>query len=469
MAEKCLQIDPCFIIYGPTYENFELMDRYFNEFVVMAKIKDENGLTPFQIACENIRKHIRTNEQLPSQVTRFMKFLYKNCKSNPNEQMLDETPSDEAIKSTNQPVKNGMSRDEKQPTVSSKSFTTPIFKLISDKCVDLVHDLYRLMKENENLVKIDFNFMNSDGLTPLLAAIVTKQTKLAQKLVDLGIFDPKKLKQQVSTNEEVYHKMNILQMAITYEQPTIFRKLVDVFCSSTHSMSDFVELLTHQDANRRNLLHTFSLKKSELFDLKLLRNFKQKVDKYLLNSEHKNVLGKLLESRDKHGRNPLHLSLMHGHASLKNAQYIDLELFFIEHLKLSSHSGDNHQSVFNDKDKFARLPLHYLFHKASKSEVDKEVDPSKSQLELNAAELNVIDPVELLTLLIKNTRKEMLDDKDVYGFTALHYAAVRGATISCSMLISSGADYTILTITPLQFFGIRYLKINRVFICIQVK
>jgi len=170
MAEKCLLIDPCFIIYGPTYENFELMDRYFNEFVVMAKIKDENGLTPLQIACDNIRKHMQTNEQLPSQVIRFMKFLYKNCKSNPNDQMCDDDSF----------------RDKKQP-VSSNSFTTPIFKLISDKCVDLVQDLYRLMKENENLVKIDFNFMNSDGLTPLLAAIVNKQTKLGHKLIDLGI------------------------------------------------------------------------------------------------------------------------------------------------------------------------------------------------------------------------------------------------------------------------------------------
>ena len=62
----------------------------------------------------------------------------------------------------------------------------------------------------------------------------------------------------------------------------------------------------------------------------------------------------------------------------------------------------------------------------------------------NAEERNriaQIDPVELLTILIKNTDAKYHDEKDIYGYTPLHYAALRGSTISYSMLVSRGCNY----------------------------
>jgi ankyrin repeat protein len=56
-------------------------------------------------------------------------------------------------------------------------------------------------------------------------------------------------------------------------------------------------------------------------------------------------------------------------------------------------------------------------------------------------QIPVIDPVELLTILLNNTEKKFYDEKDIYGYTPLHYAAMRGSTISCSLLISKGCNF----------------------------
>jgi len=57
----------------------------------------------------------------------------------------------------------------------------------------------------------------------------------------------------------------------------------------------------------------------------------------------------------------------------------------------------------------------------------------------------LIDPVEILTVLIKQidtcpNRLQFLDEQDLAGFTPLHYAAVRGATIACSLLTDAGCS-----------------------------
>ena len=46
-----------------------------------------------------------------------------------------------------------------------------------------------------------------------------------------------------------------------------------------------------------------------------------------------------------------------------------------------------------------------------------------------------LDPIELLTVLVEAMNGEQLDTQDVDGFTPLHHAAMRGATICCVHLL----------------------------------
>ena len=55
----------------------------------------------------------------------------------------------------------------------------------------------------------------------------------------------------------------------------------------------------------------------------------------------------------------------------------------------------------------------------------------------NEPSLAQIDPVELLTVVIKQMDAQELDQQDLAGFTPLHYAAVRGSTIACTLLIAN--------------------------------
>ncbi len=51
-----------------------------------------------------------------------------------------------------------------------------------------------------------------------------------------------------------------------------------------------------------------------------------------------------------------------------------------------------------------------------------------------------IDPVELLTILLKQTEPSLIDAQDLFGYTTLHYACIRGSAIVCSVLVTHGAD-----------------------------
>jgi ankyrin repeat protein len=108
MADKCLETDEsdnnnnniCYVIYGadtekrerplnifqPAEEPTNLATRHAKEFEEMAKIKDQQGLSPFQIASLKLSEHLThttalnsTQSQIvPESLSRFIKFLYKD-------------------------------------------------------------------------------------------------------------------------------------------------------------------------------------------------------------------------------------------------------------------------------------------------------------------------------------------------------------------------------------------------------
>ena len=85
----------------------------------------------------------------------------------------------------------------------------------------------------------------------------------------------------------------------------------------------------------------------------------------------------------------------------------------------------------NNADVFAldvrgRLPLHYCFVK-----VGRHADRSRS------------DPIEICSMLVEAMRggkEEAVDTRDEFLSTPLHYAALRGATVCCLLLLERGAD-----------------------------
>ena len=77
------------------------------------------------------------------------------------------------------------------------------------------------------------------------------------------------------------------------------------------------------------------------------------------------------------------------------------------------------------RDKRGRLPLHYAFVK-----VGRLADSSK------------MDPIEVVSTLLDASEdaEAAVRAADEFGSTALHYAAYRGATVCCLLLLQKGAD-----------------------------
>ena len=109
------------------------------------------------------------------------------------------------------------------------------------------------------------------------------------------------------------------------------------------------------------------------------------------------------------------------------------------HLSVDSTSGDTNQSLDLEtsllrggcnplvKDKLGRYPLHYAFVKHGKHK-----DGSFS------------DPIEVCSMLVEATKNEKsLDEADKFGGTPLMYAAYRGATVCCLLLIQVIYNYYI--------------------------
>ena len=347
MAEKCLEMDVVFVIFGSDERVDEnLAIKYSKEFETMAKIKDENGLTPFQIACTKLNEYLFQNTaetSLPESLVRFIKFLYNDCKSNPNE----------VIQSKKVETSNENSDEESDVTPNDKQeMLTPIFKLINDKCVDLVDSLFELSNNsNLNLTKIDFNFYDSQGMTPLLKSIVMKQTFFALKLIEIfsqNYLSTNELANQICKNTLLYFGENILQLCIRNDQITVFNKIIDVMCKSEANSENLFNMLKHKNVYFQNILHVFaSLDKNlkgYLLNGGFLNEFAQKISNFFAQSDKKNVLLDLALSSDKIGRNPLHLCLLN---SDQNRVHVDLEIFFAEQLfNYRADEADDRKFIF---------------------------------------------------------------------------------------------------------------------------
>ncbi len=70
-----------------------------------------------------------------------------------------------------------------------------------------------------------------------------------------------------------------------------------------------------------------------------------------------------------------------------------------------------------------RLPLHYAFVK-----IGRHGDSSRT------------DPIEVCSMLVDKMGGRGVDHRDAFGRSPLHYAARRGATVCCLLLLKHGAQ-----------------------------
>jgi len=487
MAEKCVEIDTCQVILSSENSNNKkdiLFNKYQLEFQKMAKISDENNLTPFQIACIKISDDLKSskstsnpNYKLPEFTIRFLLFLYNECKSNPNEQILIEINAaknklyygrDSLKILTNDETFNVENlENEFDDDLLSKSlmktkntyFSTALFELINDKALDLIESLVKL-SAGSNLTKIDFNFYDRTGLTLILKSILLKQSKFALKLLELDCYDINNLVNQICRNKKYYLNENILQLAIRFNMINVVEKIVDIliFKIDESKSSMLIEFLSHQNAYNQNFLHILAMLDStkSSFTRTCLNKIFVQLNNHLNKIATENtVFLKLCSSKDKLGRTPLHLRMINFGSSISN---IDLEMFFLETIFTFNKQSSEvfKQKIFYEPDIFNRLPLHYLFYDSERFETAalkaneiykitdlkeylNKIDSSIKTVQLGN-NITQIDPVELLSLLLRQMKNKNLDTQDIFGYSALHYAAIRGSTISCTLLASHGCD-----------------------------
>ena len=111
-----------------------------------------------------------------------------------------------------------------------------------------------------------------------------------------------------------------------------------------------------------------------------------------------------VNERNHHGMTPLHIAVNTSKDDTDAS--LDLEILLIK------HGAD--VTALDDK---SRTPLHYAFVK-----IGKDTDTA------------ACDPIQIVSVLVQAMAGMMISKKDMFGCTALHYAALRGATV-CSLLL----------------------------------
>lgn len=296
------------------------------------------------------------------------------------------------------------------------------------------------------------------GLTPLLEAIVKSEHKFADKLIDLGLFNnPSDLRAQISRNSRVYRKENVLQFLIRNSQTSLITKVLRLMSTSP---SELVKLIEHQNTHGQNFLHTLSLchgggatgacQFTASYLTQLFADLKS-----TLSAANPDTLAGLLSSQDLLGRNPVHFCLLTSGLSRSSK---DLELFFVEDVYTIVENARVGE-IFTKRDCFDRLPIHYLFYNTFNWPKDEEMYKAavadgpvhllKSirsvELPMDTQSVTVIDPVELLSLIMNQTKKsggtDSVDQKDMFGYTTMHYAAIRGSSVCLSLFLSESCDF----------------------------
>ena len=405
MADKCLEIDPCSVIFRCTEQNedYSLFEKFRAEFEIMASTKDQqNDSTPFQVTTVKIREFLETSSnskqtKLPHSLTRFLLFLYRDCKSNPNELIRElkiksmgrgrgnysEEKKEEEAQEQEQEEEGEEEEEEEQQqqqessneemeaddlmivTKKNKinrkySYHSPMTNLISNKCIDLLEKLIMVQNENGDLLpKLNLYIYDSEGLNPLLRSLIIGETEFACKLIELECaLDPKRflstMSNQICLNNVSHLSESFLQLAIRHKcQVGFLNRFFDLLVTCENEKAEesldlemLARLLHHENSYKQNFLHTLAELSFQTDVMPNLVSLSQVIDRvsrfFFKSSEHCNIIFDLAMCKDSLGRTPLHICLLNSGKRAVEQQNnsssntnIDFEIFFIEKILTS--------------------------------------------------------------------------------------------------------------------------------------
>ena len=406
MAKHCDTIDMTAIILGDkSTDDTELIKLYQSEFEKMAKITNGDGLTPFQVACIELKKHLQiannsnhavkddllNKDGLPKSIVRMLNFLYFECKSNPNELVAAMNNSYGNFqkyigheKSANGKSQEKMLVDEDEESseeeddddddeeeseveedlATKQQYFPAIFLLSCDKCVNILDNFLKKAKNQSDLAKIDLKLNDSYGRTFLIKSLIEKQSKVALKLLNTNALSNSVLVAQICKNEEKDLCENVLQLATRNLLNEVLMKLLQQFSqakSNSSDVADFLELLQHQNAYGQNFLHLLAMMNATQrahFNLDTLNAMRELIVPYFNeNHSNKNILHRLLGTKDILGRTPLHLCFLYRTSTTSD---ISIEQFFMDNLREPGDSNESSKvkNLFHESDVFGLSLIH---------------------------------------------------------------------------------------------------------------
>lgn len=282
-----------------------------------------------------------------------------------------------------------------------------VLSLVDDRCVELVRELL------SGDAQLDLALYDESGASWLHRTVMRNQVDLARFLVEKMPVEVIKARNKV---EKESFGDTCVHLAVRLGFFGMYDALIDE-CKRRMRADELVSLLGGVSETGENLMHVLAgvaMPKRIDFGVKRLDGLGEIVGREMMRA--------MVRECDKvHARTPLHVALLTRPAfSSDDTNNVDLELYLIENCAADLQSADAR----------SRLPIHYLFCNLFVDDVNDGVDVTKA--------VETVDPVELLTVITGRMEKGV-DLMDAFGYSPLHYAVLRGATISACHLMGLGA------------------------------
>lgn len=309
MADKCVEMDICQILHSSSSSSDQLT-KNLAAFKKMARIRNEQGLTPFQIACIRLSEASDTASDTAKFAYKFLQFLYGDCESDPERSMRAVTKHG---KTTYSGVDMGpLDGDDSEAQTACE--VRPVSLLLRDRFTELVEALLKQMgRLDSKLARLDVTkcFDAETGLTPFLAALCSGQSRMVVKLMELGVLSPAELCQHHSKRTAAGSSRNesVLQLAVRHAQLEVLEACVERLVVGQVEPRLFRKLLAHENVHGQNVLHLIGcLGESErrLFSGSRLNALFERVAGYLTLQEpqldFRMFMLELIGAKDKFGK-----------------------------------------------------------------------------------------------------------------------------------------------------------------------
>ncbi|GFO18925.1 poly [ADP-ribose] polymerase [Plakobranchus ocellatus] len=368
-----------------------------DQVVKMCDQVDCNGFTPLLQACLVAREGaVKINPPPKSnpwtQVRQFIKNLVIDFKANLNAKVSKKHFNLDDMPSPNSPYWwHRKDSAEKSPVHivlfgNDPEYNTDLTEVISSHGGHMFRELVSL--------GADLNVYDLEGMTPLGSCISNQRQDLLHFLRMNSKCDfNMPIKESKNEKHEEIAPLLFISRISKQGNSGMINELID--CGS-----DIDAKVSGTDMKCLHLLVVNANEQSREDVLKV-------VDKL-------SKIGYDFNSKDSKGRTALHYAVRANAGNMSAGMELEVKL-----LQLGASPGL--------QDSKGRSALHYVFK-------------SKTQKRHSWGNLSSTEPAELSQLISKNMNKLQINQPDKYGRTALHYAALKGASICCMYLAMIGAN-----------------------------